>query len=127
MCIRDRTTADGIDLRATGLLGYASGADAVVSTSMISRTAERAEVIGSTARVDVLPSFFAPTGVRVTRRIDGRNEVEEWIDTSFTERYDGLSHQATALAQYVGEGRTESPLHPLDEVVSCLLYTSRGV
>jgi len=113
-------TPDGIDLRATALLGYAKGADAVVSTSMVSRTAERAEVIGSTARVDVLPSFFAPTGLRVTRRIGGRNEVEEWRDEAFTERYDGLGYQATALARYVGEGRTESPLHPLDEVVSVL-------
>ncbi|MFJ4166073.1 Gfo/Idh/MocA family protein [Microbacterium sp. NPDC089698] len=113
-------TPDGIDLRATALLGYAHGADAVASTSMVSRTAERAEVIGSAARVDVLPSFFAPTGLRVTRRVGRRNEVEEWIDDTFTERYDGLGYQATALAQYVGDGRTESPLHPLDEVASVL-------
>jgi predicted dehydrogenase len=113
-------TPDGIDLRSTALLGYESGADAVVTTSMISRTAERAEVIGSAARVDVLPSFFAPTGLRMTTHVDGRSAVEEWIDDTFTDRYDALGYQATALAQYVGEGRRESPLHPLDEVVSVL-------
>ncbi|MBS1673459.1 MAG: hypothetical protein JSS74_05790 [Actinobacteria bacterium] len=56
----------------------------------------------------------------MTRRVAGRDEVEEWIDRSFTERHDGLGHQATALAQYVGEGRAESALHPLDEVVQVL-------
>ncbi len=113
-------TPDGIDLRATGLLGHTGGADAVVTTSMISRTAERAAVIGSLARIDVLPSFFAPTGLRVTERVNGRDVVEEWLDDTFTDRYDALGYQATALARYVGEGRRESPRHPLDEVVSVL-------
>jgi hypothetical protein len=33
---------------------------------------------------------------------------------------DALSWEATALATYVGEGRTESPLHTLDETISIL-------
>ena len=32
----------------------------------------------------------------------------------------GLCFQAVALARYVTEGRTESPLHPLDETVAIL-------
>ena len=44
----------------------------------------------------------------------------EWVDDAFEERYDALSYQATALAGYVAEGRLESPLHPLDEVVSVI-------
>ena len=34
--------------------------------------------------------------------------------------FDGLSWEATALARFVGEGRTESPVHTLDETVSIL-------
>jgi predicted dehydrogenase len=114
------TTRDGVDLRATALLGHSGGVDAVVSTSIVSRTREGATVIGSTARVDVLPSFFAPSGLRLSTRVDGADVVEEWTDDTFTQRYDALGYQATALASYVGEGRIESPLHPMDEVVSIL-------
>ena len=31
-----------------------------------------------------------------------------------------MSYEAAALARYVAEGRTESPLHSLDEAVSTL-------
>ncbi|MFH8252540.1 hypothetical protein ACH3VR_19385 [Microbacterium sp. B2969] len=91
-----------------------------MATSMISSTPMRAAVIGSDARVDVTAPFFSPTGLVLTRRVDRVDVVEEWRDTAFEERYDALSYQATALARYVGEGRLESPLHPLDEVVSVL-------
>ncbi|WP_433675625.1 Gfo/Idh/MocA family protein [Microbacterium gorillae] len=110
-------TADGVDLRATALLTSAGGAaDAVVSTSLLARTPAAAMVVGSLARVNVLPAFFAPSGLRVTRG----EQTEEWIDDRFSQRYDALGYQATALAAYVGEGRIESPLHPLDEVTAVL-------
>jgi hypothetical protein len=50
----------------------------------------------------------------------GNETSASWTDTRFTVPHDGLSDQATALASYRAEGRTESPVHPLDEVVSVL-------
>jgi predicted dehydrogenase len=112
-----RMTRDGVDLRATALLTSAGGAaDAVVSTSLLARTPASAMVVGTLARVDVLPAFFAPSGLRLTRG----ERTEEWIDDRFSQRYDALGYQATALAAFVAEGRIESPLHPLDEVTAVL-------
>ncbi len=110
-------TPDGIDLRATALLTSAGGAaDAVVSTSLLAKTPASAMVVGTLSRVDVLPAFFAPSGLRLTRG----EQSEEWVDDRFSQRYDALGYQATALASFVAEGRLESPLHPLDEVTAVL-------
>jgi hypothetical protein len=43
-----------------------------------------------------------------------------WRDTAFSVIHDAMSYQADALATDVGEGHTESPIHPLDEVVAVL-------
>ena len=43
-----------------------------------------------------------------------------WSDPTGLKLFDGLSWEATALARFVGEGRTESPVHTLDETVSIL-------
>lgn len=113
-------TADGIDLRATALMSFDEGVDAVVTTSMIAKTATRAAVVGSKARVDLPGSFFTPTGLVLSKQINGNDQTETFTDGTFEEGYDALSFQANALAGYVGEGRSESPLHPLDEAVSIL-------
>ncbi|MFF2243334.1 Gfo/Idh/MocA family protein [Arthrobacter sp. NPDC058130] len=113
-------TANGIDLRATALMGYEDGVDAVAATSMISKTSTRAAVVGSKARVDIPSSFFTPTGLVLSKHVDGIDTTETFRDEAFEEGYDALSYQINALAQYVGEGRPESPLHSLDETVSVL-------
>jgi hypothetical protein len=43
-----------------------------------------------------------------------------WSDPTGLELFAGLSWEATALARFAGEGRTESPVHTLDETVSIL-------
>ena len=47
------------------------------------------------------------------------DETATWDDNRI-EDLDGLCFQAAALARYVDAGLTESPLHPLDEVVTVL-------
>ena len=113
-------TPDGIDLHATALLSYASASDGVITTSLLARGPAQATVIGSQAHVEIQSPFFAPSGLVVRERRDGADIVETWMDPAADQRYDALSYQATALAGYVGEGRLESPLHPLDEVVTVL-------
>jgi hypothetical protein len=44
-------------------------------------------------------------------------KTARWRDDTFKTLHEGLSRQATALASYVAAGRTESPLHTLDETV----------
>lgn len=60
------------------------------------------------------PSFWTPGGVTLTRG----SESGSWIDETPLQGGEGLAWEALHVAQYVTEGRTESPLHPLDEVVA---------
>ena len=61
--------------------------------------------------------FFVPTGVSVNSK-DLYFSGEHWSDTSAIQGHEGLSYPATHFAQYVGEGRVESPLHTHADVVA---------
>lgn len=113
-------TPTGVDLRSAAILTSAGGAQAIVATSMVSKLPTRATVIGSAARVEISSPFFSPTGLTLIASTDGEDASETWTDDTFTDAYDGLSHQAIALASYVGEGRLESPIHSLDETIAVL-------
>ena len=113
-------TSTGVDARAAVHLTTASGANALVATSMISATPARGTIVGSDGQLDIPSPFIAPTGVRLIRGAFDSVTALEWTDDTFEVLRDGLCYQATALASYVGEGRTESPLHGLDETVSVL-------
>lgn len=112
--------ANGVDLRSSAILTSATGADAYVACSIISELPTTATVVGSRARVEFDQPFYAPTTITFTTRRHGRPATQTWTDDTFTDGYSALSYQATALAGYVGQGRLESPLHPLAETVSVL-------
>jgi predicted dehydrogenase len=112
-------TSTGVDARAAVLLKTSSGATALVATSMVSALPVRATIVGSAGRIDVQSPFFGPSGVSLTTGAAG-SETAAWRDETFKTLHEGLGYQATALASYVAAGRTESPLHTLDETVSIL-------
>ncbi|MCS3444180.1 putative dehydrogenase [Microbacterium phyllosphaerae] len=118
------TGPDGVDLRATALLEFGGNTDAVVTTSLISPLPVRASVSGSAGRAEIHSPFFAPSGITYFPAEDGK-EVEEWTDTTFADLHEGLFYQAVAVAEYIGEGRHESPLHTLDETVSIIATIDR--
>jgi predicted dehydrogenase len=117
---RGELTSTGVDARASLLLGSASGAMALVSTSMVSSHPTRATVIGSTGRIEMGSPFFGPTSITLVAGSIGSEETTTWTDTRFEVLHDGLSYQATALASYVDAGLLESPVHPHEEIVSVL-------
>jgi predicted dehydrogenase len=112
-------TSTGVDARAAVLLTTSSGATALVATSMVSALPVRATIVGSAGRIDVRSPFFGPSGVSLTTGAAGA-ETATWRDDTFKTLHEGLGYQATTLASYVAAGRTESPLHTLDETVSIL-------
>jgi predicted dehydrogenase len=118
------TTADGVDIRSTGLLEYAGGAEAIISTSLISPLPARATVLGRSGRVEMSSPIYAPRAVTLFRH-GGEDGGETWVPESTADVHDGLAYQATALATYVGEGRSESPLHGLDETVEVISTIER--
>jgi predicted dehydrogenase len=112
-------TSTGVDARAAVLLTTSSGATALVATSMVSALPVRATIVGSAGRIDVHSPFFGPSGVSLITG-SAESETATWRDDTFQTLHEGLAYQATALASYVAAGRTESPLHTLDETVSVL-------
>lgn len=104
----------GVDAQVSLQLTY-PGLEAQLFTSMLTPTPDVAAVHGERGWAVTGPQFFLPTSL--TARVD--DEQATWDDNRIT-GHDGLCFQAAALARYVAEGRTQSPLHPLDEVVATL-------
>jgi predicted dehydrogenase len=113
-------TDTGVDARAAVHLATASGANALIATSMVAPLPVRATIAGTAGRIDIASSFLAPSGITVFQTEAGSDSTLSWEDTRFENPHDGLSYQAVALASYTAQGRTESPLHDLDETVSVL-------
>lgn len=112
--------ATGVDERATVRMTTAGGVEALVATSIVSSLPTRATISGSAGRIEMLAPFFCPSGVALIRGSLGGEQRTEWRDDRFAEPHDGLSDEAIAFASYVGEGRTESPIHTHQETVEVL-------
>jgi predicted dehydrogenase len=112
-------TATGVDAYATLVLGHGDGVQSTLTTSMIARSDSTATIFGSEGRIEIAGPHHTPTGLTLLSN-DLFGPRLQWADPTGMRLYDGLSWEATALARFVGEGRTESPLHTLDETVSIL-------
>lgn len=109
----------GVDIYSTLVLGYRGLAQSTLSTSLMARTPSVAAIMGTDARIELGSPFHIPTTL-----VLGDNEflapTLTWQDPTGLTLLEGLAWEATALATFVGEGRTESPLHGLHETVSIL-------
>ncbi|WP_406264318.1 Gfo/Idh/MocA family oxidoreductase [Actinacidiphila glaucinigra] len=102
-------TEDGVDDNTGMLLGYDSGAMAVLSCSLTADTAQTAVVTGSAGRIEVPAGFFHPD--RFVLRREGR-EPEEFGAPDDGLR--GLQHEAAEVMRCLRAGERESPLVPLE-------------
>ncbi|WP_022910215.1 Gfo/Idh/MocA family protein [Aestuariimicrobium kwangyangense] len=109
----------GVDTSATVALTHAgTDAPSTLTTSITAVSSNRATVVGTEARVELDGRFYNPTTLKVLSR-----EGEAWgeyTDTTGRPGMEGLSWQQSAYARMISEGRTESPLHPHDEIVSII-------
>lgn len=113
-------TENGLDAQAVLTLRYGSGAVAAVTTSMLASMPTGAAIGGTAAMLQFDEPFYQPLGFTVARsRSQGGGSVR-WQDETGIGVPDGLCYQAAALARYVAEGRTDSPLHGLDESVAIM-------
>jgi len=111
-------TPSGVDATSTVVLGHGEE-QSTLMTSILTRTPTVASICGTTARIDIEGPFHIPTAITL-RSHDLFEEPVVWRDPTGVGLMDGLAWEATALARYVGEGRTESPLHTHAETVSIL-------
>jgi len=113
-------TENGLDSQVVLTLEYASGAVAAVTTSMLVPMPTGAAIGGTEAMLRFDEPFYQPLGFTISRtRMQGGGSVG-WRDETGIGVPDGLCYQAAALARYVAEGRTDSPLHGLDESIAIM-------
>ncbi|MFB6835945.1 Gfo/Idh/MocA family protein [Streptomyces sp. NPDC056361] len=99
---------EGVDLNTGMLLGWESGASALLSCSLVADTPLTASVTGTLGRIDVPRGFFFPE--RFTLHRHGA-EPEEHTNEDDPH---SLRHEAAEVMRCLRAGATESPLVPLD-------------
>ncbi len=102
----------GVDSQVSMVFEY-DGAQASLTTTMESRTPCVAHIGGTEGAIEINSMFYAPTTFTLSR-LDG---------TSWT--YDGrcdngFQYQAAEVARLVSTGKTESPLHTLDNTLEIM-------
>lgn len=101
-----------VDAQTSILLGYAGGAQAVLTTTLSAKSPTRAAIVGTDARIEIDGDFYRPSGFDLITRSGERTRFDP------PHRGAGLRHQADEVARCLGEGLLESPVMALDETVA---------
>ncbi len=104
----------GVDAQTSMLLGYQSGAQALLTCTLRAKSPTRAAIVGTDARIEVEGDFYAPAAVTLIPRNGDAVRAEPGPGGR------GLYHEADEVARRLAAGETESPLMPLDETVSIM-------
>ena len=106
----------GVDDQAVvGILG-AGGRQASVTSTMLITNTGLATIHGDAGSARFLDPFVFPARLAVS--VDRLEHT--WHDRSGLEGRAGLAWQTTAVATYIAEGRTDSPVHSLRDATSVL-------
>ncbi|WP_274557787.1 Gfo/Idh/MocA family protein [Streptomyces spiramyceticus] len=117
----DRVQADallspeGVDLNTGILLGWESGATALLSCSITADTPITASVTGTAGRIELGRGFFYPD--RFVLHRDGR-EPEEVVGGNGNRH--SLQYEAAEVMRCLRAGENESPLVPLDGTLAVM-------
>ncbi|MFI0352110.1 Gfo/Idh/MocA family protein [Actinomadura sp. 9N407] len=108
------TAPTGVDANTGVLLGYDSGAVALLHCGLMGESPHTATIVGTKGRIELGAPFYRPTSMTLTR---SGGEAE-----TFTAELagHGYTYQAEEVARCLRLGLTESPLLPLDETVAVL-------
>jgi predicted dehydrogenase len=102
-------TPQGVDANTAVVLGYASGATALLGCSLVAQSGQRAAVQGTAGRIELDRDFFRPDGFVLHR--DGR---EPEVFRAAPRAGHGYGPEAAEVVRCLRAGLTESPLVPLD-------------
>jgi len=106
----------GVDSDTVVAIESASGALAAVTTSIVADTPVLAAVYGTAGSIRFDSNFVMPASFTLVTA-DGE---QTYRDESGVIGRDGLAWQAVALAQYVADGLSESPVHSLDDSIALM-------
>ena len=104
----------GVDGQTSILLQYASKAHAILTTTALAVTANRAVISGTEARIEI-DKWMWPTSLTVISK--SGKVLENW-----KQDYEGhgLRQEAIEFARCFREGLKESPMLPLDETLAIM-------
>lgn len=111
---RARLSAEGVDENTGMLFGYASGAIAALTCSLVGDSPRRAVVTGTKGRIEVPRDFFRPTRFTLVRG-DGDGEVFETPVDGW-----GYHYEAAEVHRCLAAGLVESPVLPLAETLAVM-------
>jgi predicted dehydrogenase len=96
---------EGSDAHTGMILGYESGALALLQCGIVGETSQRASIIGTTGRIEIPRLFFRPDRFTLARG----DQAEE-----FEVPYlgNGMNHEAAEVMRCLRAGEKESPLVP---------------
>lgn len=97
-------TDKGVDGQTSAIFDFASGAQAVITTTLITSTPCRATIAGTLGRIEIDRTFYNPADMRVILR-DGT--VTEYPNSY---KGHGLREQAAELERMINSAELESPL-----------------
>jgi predicted dehydrogenase len=112
--VRGNLGRTGVEEDVALMLGYDSGAWAMIDCSLRLPLPGAASVVGSTGRIDVLPRFHHPVGL-VLHRI-GHEPAPIHLPTLG----DGYAHELIEVRDRIAAGHPESSVMPLRDTLSVL-------
>jgi predicted dehydrogenase len=97
-------TKKGVDSQTSAIFDYADGAQAVITTTLITGTPCRATISGTLGRIEIDRTFYNPANMRVV--------MQDGTTTEYPNTYKGhgLREQASELERMVRNAEIESPL-----------------
>ena len=112
---RGTDAPSGVNGQIGTLLAYASGARAVVHTTILANTPVAFVVAGSEATLTIPGVFYRPGPFSVVRTDGARlDHTEPEI------AYDALAYQAAEVARRITAGEHETPVRPLRESIATM-------
>jgi predicted dehydrogenase len=109
-------TGSGVDDQAVVALAGPQDRHASVTTSIAVTNSGLAAIYGTAGSARFLEPFVFPARFAVNTA----SELHEWRDTSGLTGRAGLAWQASALAFFIAEGMSDSPVHSLDDAISVM-------
>ena len=97
-------TEKGVDSQTSAILDYENGAQAVLTTTLITSTPCRATIAGTLGRIEIDRTFYNPASMRLV--------IQDGTTTEYPNTYKGhgLREQAAELERMVRNAEIESPL-----------------
>lgn len=106
-------TSRGVDDQFAAVLAFGPRQHATVSASLLVTNSGYASVQGTRGSVEFTDYFVFPSPMRIT--VDGK--TANWDDGTGLKGRDGLVWQAAAMAEYLEQGKLQSPLYPMSETI----------